>query len=401
MNRVVMKYGGTSVKNIDNIKKVAKIIAKRKEQGKNVVVVVSAMGNTTDNLIDMAKQISKDKMNTRELDMLISTGEQQSIALLSMAIEAEGYKAISLTGFQADIKTTGVHTKNTIKDINTAKLEKYLDQGCIVVVAGFQGVNESGDITTLGRGGSDTTAVALAAMLDCSCEIYTDVDGVYTIDPRVYKNARKLDVISYEEMMQMSSLGAGVLETRAVQLGKQYGVPIMVALNTGMIRGTYIKELKKMEERGVTGLSMAKGVLMITVDNINYSPVDISHLFKLLATEKVNIDMISQNSQKDGLVSVSFTADDEDKYIVEKVLNKYCAEIKSAEYTIEEDIVKISLVGMGMMNQSGVASRIFGVYADSNIDFKLVTTSEISVSYAINKKDTMTIVNNLAREFNL
>lgn len=395
-----MKYGGTSVGTIEKIKAVARRIIKQKGQGKNVVVVVSAMGKTTDKLIKMAKQISN-VPNSREMDVLISTGEQQSIALLSMAIEEEGYKAVSLTGFQADIKTKGAHTKNVITEINTQKLEKYLDQDYVVVVAGFQGINESGEITTLGRGGSDTTAVALAAMLKCSCEIYTDVDGIYTVDPRVYQKAKKLETISYEEMMEMSSLGAGVLETRAVQLGKSYNVPIMVAFNTGEIAGTYIRELDNMEEKGVTGLSVCEGILMITVDNIYYKPQNISRLFEILAENHINIDMISQTAPKKGMVSVSFTCNADDRFSVEKVLGEYSANMNNVEYTIDEDLIKISLVGVGMMNQSGVAANIFRVFSENNIEFKQVTTSEISVSYALNKSDMLKAVNSLARAFNL
>ncbi|EET88484.1 aspartate kinase [Clostridium carboxidivorans P7] len=229
---IVQKYGGTSVGTIDKIKAVAKKVIERKKEGNDIVVVVSAMGKTTDKLIDMAKQIS-DNPNKREMDMLISTGEQVTIALLSMVFQESGYDSVSLTGFQAGIKTGGVHTKNRIFDIEIQNVENHLKDGKIVVVAGFQGMNENGDITTLGRGGSDTTAVALAAKLNCTCEIYTDVDGIYGVDPRVWPNAKKLDYISYEEMMEMASLGAGVMETRAVEIGCKYKIPIYVASTHG------------------------------------------------------------------------------------------------------------------------------------------------------------------------
>jgi aspartate kinase len=267
MATIVQKYGGTSVGSIDKMKDIAKKVIKQRDKGNDVVVVVSAMGKSTDRLVEMAKEISQNPCK-RELDMLMSTGEQVSISLLSMIFKEQGYDSISLTGFQAGIKTEGFHTKNRVAEINIDIIKNHLSEGKVVVVAGFQGINENGDITTLGRGGSDTTAVALAAKLNCTCEIYTDVEGIYSVDPRVYSKAKKLDYISYEEMMELSSLGAGVMETRAVEIGFKYNIPIYVALNKGDIKGTYIKEYdENMEQKVITGLTSTDDVLMVTMNN--------------------------------------------------------------------------------------------------------------------------------------
>ena len=248
MSIIVQKYGGSSVESIEKMKKIANRIITTKNQGNSMVVVVSAMGKTTNKLLGFAQEISQNP-SKREIDMLISTGEQVSVSLLSMILNEMGHPAVSLTGFQAGIKTEGTHTKNKISDINTEKVTKHLEDGKIVVVAGFQGLNENGDITTLGRGGSDTTAVALAAKLQCSCEIYTDVEGIYSVDPRLHKHAKKLELISYEEMIEMSHLGAKVMEPRSVEIGQRYGVPIYVASSQSANKGTYIKEIDcKMEQ---------------------------------------------------------------------------------------------------------------------------------------------------------
>lgn len=401
MDIVVQKYGGTSVGSIDKIKAVAKRVIAEKDKGKNIVVVVSAMGKTTDHLVNLSREISKNP-SKRDLDMLLSTGEQVSISLLSMAFQEYGYKSISLTGFQAGIKTKGAYTKNKILDIDIRKIKEFLSEGKIVVVAGFQGINETGDITTLGRGGSDTTAVAIAAKLKCECSIYTDVEGIYSVDPRLYKDSKKLDYISYEEMMEMASLGAGVMETRAVEIGCKYNVPIYVASSLQDTKGTYIKERdSRMEEKVITGLSVSNDVLMITVNNILFKSNNIANIFEKVAAENVNVDMISQTSPLNERVNLSFTTSKEDIYSIRNVMDEIKRQNSELEVVIEEDISKISLVGIGMMNQSGVTGRVFRALADNQIEFRQITTSEISISYTLNSEDKERAVEVLAREFDL
>ena len=348
MSIVVQKYGGTSVGSIDKIKSVAKGLAKRKEAGYDLVVVVSAMGKTTDDLIEMAKKISNNP-SKRELDMLLSTGEQMTSALLAMALEDMGYDAIALTGFQAGIVTEDRHTKASILDIEIKKVRCHLKKGKIVIVAGFQGIDENGDITTLGRGGSDTTAVALAAKLGCPCEIYTDVEGIYGVDPRIYPNAKKLDYISYEEMLEMASLGAKVIETRAVELASKYQVPIYIALNTGLVTGTYIKELSEsMESKVVTGLTASDDDLMVTINNVLYNTKDICYIFSRLAEMDINIDMISQTAPVHGYVNISFTAPKDGKDLIMKLIHELKMKMREIKVDIQEDVTKISVVGLGM-----------------------------------------------------
>ena len=398
MGILVHKYGGTSVGTTERIKHIAKRVILEKEKGNDMVVVVSAMGKTTDHLVEMSKEIAINP-NKREMDLILSTGEQVSIALLSMAFQEFGYDAIALTGFQAGIKTYGPHTKNKILDIDDEKIKNYLKEGKVVVVAGFQGAKENGDITTLGRGGSDTTAVAIAAKLGCPCHIYTDVDGIYSVDPRLYKEAKKLDVISYEEMMEMASLGAGVMEPRAIEIGCKYNIPIYVASSINDVGGTYIKEYdEKMEGNIVTGLSVCDDILMVTVSHILYNLDHVATLFEKLAIENVNVDMISQTAPVDGYINVSFTAPKDDLFIIEKVMRDLEGKV---EISIENEITKISVVGIGMRNQSGVSGRLFRILADNGISFRQVTTSEISISYTIDKKDKEKAVRALSNELNL
>ena len=398
---VVQKFGGTSVGTIERIRAVAKKVIERKEQGNDMVVVLSAMGKTTDELITMAKEISPNP-NKRELDMLVATGEQISIALLSITLHEYGYDSISLTGFQAGIKTNGLHTKNRITDIDLKNVKKHLDQGKIVVVAGFQGINENGDITTLGRGGSDTTAVALAAKLKCLCEIYTDVEGIYSVDPRICPKAKKLDSISYGEMMELASQGAGVMETRAVELGYKFNIPIYVGMTHGDKKGTMIKEFDEtMEGRVITGLTTNDDVLMITVNNVEYKSKNIAIIFDKFAKNNINIDMISQTAPFGGHVNVSFTCSIDDSYLIENAARELQADMPQVEVSRESNITKLSVVGIGMMNQSGVAAKIFNIFADNNIEFKQVTTSEISISYTINSSDKQKAVNVLADALDL
>ena len=398
MRMLVHKYGGTSVGTLEKIKKIAKRVILEKENGYEMVVVVSAMGKTTDHLVEMSKEISKNP-SRRELDLILSTGEQVSIALLSMAFQELGYDAIALTGFQAGIKTYGPHTKNKILDIDNDKIQNYLSQGKIVVVAGFQGINDEGDITTLGRGGSDTTAVALAAKLNCPCHIYTDVDGIYSVDPRLYPQAKKLQTVSYEEMMEMASLGAGVMEARAIEIAYKYNIPIYVASSMNDVEGTYIKEYdEKMEENIITGLSISDDSLMVTISRIPDQIEHIAMIFEKLAQENVNVDMISQTAPLSGVISLSFTAPKDDLFIIEKIMSEFN---EGFEVSIEQEMTKISVVGIGMRNQSGVSGRLFRLLANHDIKVKQVTTSEISISYMIDTKYKETAVSVLSKELNL
>ena len=399
-NSVVMKFGGSSVETIEKMQKIAKRIIKKKESFQNVVVVLSAMGKTTNHLLEMAKQAAK-YPSKREIDLLISTGEQVSIALLTMILNENGFEAVALTGFQAGIKTGGLHTKNKILDIDTTNIEKHLSQGKIAVVAGFQGLNELGDITTLGRGGSDTTAVAIAAKLQCAAEIYTDVDGIYGVDPRLYPNARKLDIISYEEMKEMAFLGAKVMEPRSIEIGQRYQVPIYVQSSIHEIEGTLIKEYTKVEEKSITGLSISEKVMMVTIKNFPNHASDIAGLFIALAENEVNVDMISQTPTDVGYINLSFTAGADDLEAVDQVIEQIMSQYQDIVAVKNINVVKISVVGTGMRTQSGVAAKLFKILADNGIDFMLVTTSEISISYTIDKKLMKKAVEAISEKFGL
>lgn len=401
MGILVHKYGGTSVASTVKIKNIAKKIIAEKEKGHDLVVVVSAMGKTTDDLIELSKKISTNP-DKRDLDMLLSTGEQVSISLLSMALKEYGVDAICLTGFQAGIKTQGPHTKNKIIDIDIEKVKSYLKEGKVVVVAGFQGMNEKGDITTLGRGGSDTTAVALAAKLRGGCHIYTDVDGIYSVDPRLYKEAKKLDDISYEEMMEMASLGAGIMEPRAIEIGCKYQIPIYVASSQHDITGTTIRGVDhNMEENVITGLSISDDVLMVTISNLEFKVENIAIIFEKLAEANINVDMISQTAPINGIVNLSFTASTDDYDVMKEVMQQLKKQYQEIDIELEDDITKVSVIGVGMLNQSGVTGKIFRILANHHISFRQVTTSEISISYTINKKDKATTVAVLAGELGL
>ena len=398
---VVQKYGGSSVADTDRIKNVANRIIKRKNSGDKIVVVVSAMGKTTNNLIDMAHNLSQNPTK-REMDVLLSTGEQVTISLLSIALNDIGVKAISLTGAQAGIKTDGIHMKNKIIDIDDTRIQKYLDEDNVVIVAGFKGINENDDITTLGRGGSDTTAVAIAAKLNAVCEIYTDVDGIYTVDPRVYSKARKLDVISYEEMMEMASLGSKVMEPRSIEIAARHNVKLYVASSMNEEQGSFVKEYDdSMENNLITGMSLTDDVLMITFENILVKSHYVAKIFNLLALENVNVDMISQTSPVNGKVNVSFTIPKTDEYSMDRVANEFLKQDSTIKYSKDTDAVKLSVVGYGMRNQSGVAAKIFDIFAQNDIEFMQITTSEISISYIIKTSDKQKVVDILGKELSL
>lgn len=400
MNIVVQKYGGTSLESIDKIKNVAKNICAKKKAGFKVVVVVSAMGKTTDELIDLSKQISICPRES-DLDLLMAAGEQISAALVSISLNEVGCPAVGLTGYQAGIITSNKHTKAKISDINIENIEIELKRGKIVVVAGFQGIAEDGTITTLGRGGSDTTAVAIAAKLNSLCEIYTDVDGIYTVDPRLFIEAKKLDYISYDEMLEMASLGAGVMHSRSIELAQKYKIPIYVGPSEKIINGTIIKEQDdRMEERAVTGLSVSDDDIMVTIGRFPYQPKLISNLFMDLANQEVNVDMISQTAPQNNNVSISFTAPFIDLKTVNKIANFY-SEKFNLDIDIDSNITKISVVGIGMRNQSGVAAKLFKVFVENDIEYKQITTSEIRITFTINRLDKEKAVTLIAESFNL
>jgi len=400
MRVVVQKYGGSSVGTIGKIKQVANSIIKRKENGDSLVVVVSAMGDTTDDLIDLAKKIT-DNPDKRELDALLSTGEMISSSLLAMTLKDLGYDAISYTAYQIGLKTTGNYGKSLIDDIDGSKIRNSLKEGKIVIVAGFQGINEEGDITTLGRGGSDTTAVAIAVKLNGSCEIYTDVDGIYSVDPRKYNKAKKIKEIDYEEMLELASLGAQVMHSRSVELGQKYGVPIYVGLSNSDINGTVIKEVTNkmnMEGKEVTGLATSDDDVAITIENISYDINVLSNLFETLASRRINIDMISQTSPINERVNISFTVPKEDLKESMEVVKIYA---KQDNISIDEDITKFSMVGIGMKTTSGVAAKMFKLFSKNNIKVKMITTSEIRITCAIRQDDKIKAINIVAEEFNL
>lgn len=389
MDTVVLKFGGSSVANVEKIQKVADQIIDKKKNFKNIVVVVSAMGDTTDNLIEIARDISPNP-SKREMDVLMSTGEQISISLLSMAIIEKGHKAISLTGFQAGFKTQGYHTEAKIEDVHTERVRELLEQGYIIIVAGFQGMNSLGDITTLGRGGSDTSAVALASKLDGLCEIYTDVKGIYTVDPRIFPEAKKLDRISYEEGMEMANLGASVIASRAVELAFKHKVPLYIALSGGEKLGTYI-EGGNMEKNTITNISCINDILLVHISNNN---MDISALFEKMAQHNINIDVISINILEGK--NITFSTVNKNKGEIKEILEK-----EGLGFELIEGVSKVSIIGDAMRNQTGIAGRAFHVFKEKKIPFYQVSTSEISISYIIDYKYREEIIHGLAKEFNL
>ena len=403
---IVHKYGGTSVATTEKIMNIAKYLGSVKDAGNDVVVVVSAMGKTTDALIKLAREIT-DKPDSREMDRLMSTGEQQTIALLSIALQTLGYEAISLTGAQAGIRTSGHYMKNKIDGINGKEIKEHLSEGKIVVVAGFQGINEAGDVTTLGRGGSDTSAVALAAALGGRCEIYTDVDGIYTIDPRVYKKAKKLPVISYDEMMELAFLGAGVMEPRAVELGSKYGVEIYVGKSLGEKNGTIItsvekvKENKEMEEKVITGVSINENMVMVNVEEITTNAQNIYEIFAKAEANGINIDMISQNDVTSHHGSFAFTCPKTDIAALEKIGKEIESEFPQTSFIINPYVTKVSIVGIGLISNIGVAAKMFKTLAENDISFHQISTSEISISLVVDEVMGKRIAEMFAKAFDL
>lgn len=401
---IVQKYGGTSVANVERIRAVAERVAKTVKEGNKVIVVVSAMSGETDKLISLANQVSP-APNEREMDMLLSSGERVSSALTAMAIEALGHKARALTGRQAGIITDTVHTKAKIERIFGERIMKAIDDGYIVVVAGFQGVTEGEtDVTTLGRGGSDLSAVAVAAAVRADlCEIYTDVDGVYTTDPNIVPEARKLQRISYEEMLELTSLGAKVLQTRSVEFAMKYNVPVVVKSSFNNNPGTLVvEEDRDMENVVVSGIAYDKNQTKITIVNVPDKPGIAAKLFNDIASANIIVDMIVQNISSDAkLADISFTVPKTDSRRALEVTEAIAKELGAKRVDMREDISKVSIVGVGMRTHSGVAARMFQTLAAHNINIMMISTSEIKVSCVIDSKYTELAVRVLHETFGL
>ena len=399
---IVQKYGGTSVGSTEKIQRVASRVIEEKVKGNDVIVVVSAMGKSTDQLVELAKDLSTHP-NRRELDMLLTTGEQVTISLLAIALTEKGYPAISMTGWQAGIKTEPVHGNARIIDIDATKVQKELNQGKIVVVAGFQGITEDGAISTLGRGGSDTTAVALAAAHNAEkCEIYTDVTGVFTTDPRYVKNARKLLSISYDEMLELAHLGAGVLHPRAVEFAKNYQIPLEVRSSSEKEAGTMIEEEASMEENLVVrGIAFEDNITRVTVLGLPNSITALPIIFSALAKNHINVDIIIQNVLEDQSGNLSFSIKKEDMEDTIKVLESCKEQLKYERIESETGLAKVSIVGSGMISNPGVAAEMFEVLAANGIGIKMVSTSEIKVSTVIEQVKMIKAVEVLHDAFQL
>ncbi|MEN6466106.1 MAG: aspartate kinase [Syntrophaceae bacterium] len=402
MALVVQKYGGTSVANIEKITNVAEKVARAKTAGNDVIVVVSAMAGETDRLIALAHSASKTP-NEREYDVLVSTGEQVTISLLAMVLEKMGFKAKSFLGSQIKIITDQAFTKARILKIDTKLLEKELKAGTIIVVAGFQGVDKDFNVTTLGRGGSDTSAVAIAAALNADvCEIYTDVDGVYTTDPNVYDKAQRLSKISYDEMLEMASAGAKVLHPRSVELAKKYNVPVYVKSSFNDNGGTLVtKEDSDMEREVVSGVTYDKDQAKVTVIRVPDRPGIAARLFTPLSDENIQVDMIIQNASIDGFTDLTFTVSKKEMAKIKSILESAAKDVGAQGLQFDEKISKVSIIGVGMRSHSGVASRMFSVLAKEGINILMISTSEIKISCAIEAKYTELAVRVLHDAFGL
>ncbi|MFN3504798.1 MAG: aspartate kinase [Caldimicrobium sp.] len=399
---IVQKYGGTSVANLERIRKVAERVSSYKRGGHDLVVVVSAMAGETDKLIKLAKEITPNPP-LRELDMLVSTGEQVTSSLLAITLHSMGYKAIALLGYQVPIYTTPLFTKARILDIKIEKIKKELSEGKIVIVAGFQGTTEEGDITTLGRGGSDTTAVALAAALKADlCEIYTDVEGVYTADPRIVPNARKLKKISYEEMLEMASAGAKVLEMRSVELAMVYKVPLVVRSSFNYNEGTLItEEDEEMEKVLVSGVTYNRNEARISIYGVPDKPGVAAKIFGPIGDAGIVVDMIIQTGRPDGKADLTFTVPRSDFKQTLDIIKGICQELGVERIEGDEKIAKVSIVGAGMRTHSGVATKMFETLAKHGINIMMISTSEIKISCVIEEKYTELAVRALHEAFNL
>jgi aspartate kinase len=399
MSLIVQKFGGTSVANTESLQIVAQRIIECKNNGNDVVVVPSAMGSSTDELISLAHELST-KPSPREMDMLLSAGERITMSLLSIHLNSLGYKSISLTGSQAGIITSSRHGKAEIEEITGERVREGLSLGNIVIVAGFQGFNrDTREITTLGRGGSDATAVALAAALGAErCEIFTDVDGVFTADPRVVNDAKLIDEITYEEMLEMASTGAGVLMARSVEFGRRYNIPIIVKSTFTNNKGTLVKE-KTMEEAIVSGVTHNDKEIKFTLYGVPDQPGIAGKFFGALSESGINVDMIVQNVSKKSITDISFTAPVDQKADVEEILIKASKDLNADGYDIDENVARVSIIGAGMKSESGVASRMFNTLGSNSINISMISTSPIRVSCVINRKDTKKALESLHKEF--
>lgn len=399
-NLAVLKYGGSSVSNFDKINEISAYLKQRVDNNEKLVVVVSAMGKTTDTLLENVAQLTKTP-NQEDLAMLLTTGEQQSIAYLSMALKEIGVQSKSLTGYQAGIQTVGHHLKSKIASIADERFIELFKTNDILIVAGFQGFNESGELTTLGRGGSDTTAAAIASILNCPCEIYTDVDGIYSTDPRLFPEAKQLERISAEEMMEMSSLGAGVLETRSVEIAYNNNIPLYIGKTLSNKKGTWIVPNDKMLERkAVTGVSSDKDVIQVVLSNPTTDFKLLNDLFNLLDVSEINIDMISQVDDENHL-QFSFTANKNDKIQIQALTEVLQETYEDLKVSLNEDFVKLSVIGAGMRDMHGVASKVFRTLIEENISFSQVTTSEISITFLIDEENIQAATEILCKTFNL
>ena len=401
MGIVVQKFGGTSVGSVERIQAIADRVIKLSKAGESVVVVVSAMGKTTDQLVQLANDISDQNPDTREYDALISTGEAVSAALLSMSLISKGQDAISLNGYQAGIKTESVHSKAKITNVECSRIQDELNLGKVVVITGFQGFSSENNVTTIGRGGSDTSAVVLAAALGSSeCEIFTDVNGVYTTDPRVEPNAQKLEYISYDEMLEMASLGAGVLHPRAVECAKQHGITLHVRSSFNEEEGTRVKDRSMEIQHPVTGVAL-KEEAKLSITNIPDTPNIASQIFTALSDAHINVDMIIQSNQEDGFNDISFTVSREDLQAANDILESVSKTLNAKGIISNGNISKLSIVGVGMISRPGIAAKMFSVLGENNINIELISTSEIKISCVIDSSEGKRAVQLLHDAFEL
>lgn len=399
MSLIVQKFGGSSVADAQKVENVARRVTDTYKEGNSVVVVVSAQGDTTDDFLDKAAEINE-APSKREMDVLLSAGEQISMSLLAMAIQKLGYPVISLTGWQAGIKTTSNYSDARIRTIDTERLERELDMKRIVIVAGFQGINKYDDITTLGRGGSDTTAVALAAALHADkCEIYTDVDGVYTADPRIVPNAKKLTDVSYDEMLELASLGANVLHNRSVELALKYNVKLEVKSSFERVDGTVVKEVKNVEKMMVRGVTRDNDVARISIVGIDNTPGKAFKVFSLLAKANINVDVILQSIGRHDTKDISFTVAEKQLEDAVKVINDNLETIGAESVEYNNEISKVSIVGAGMISTPGVAAKMFEALYEAHININMISTSETKVSVLIDRKDAENAVRAIHDKF--
>ena len=401
-NLIVQKYGGTSVGSVDRIKRVAKRIVDRADEGKKMVVVVSAMGKQTDHLVEMAKSINPNPPS-RELDVLMATGEQESIALLAMAIQALGHSVISLTGAQCGIKTSEVHKKARIEGIDTSRLQREIETHQVVIVAGFQGIDDRDEVTTLGRGGSDTSAVALAAALKAeSCEIYTDVDGVYDADPRIVPDAKKMDEISYQEVLEMASLGAGVLHTRSVELAEKYKLPLVVRSSFNDNPGTLIKEeVNRMEKVLIRGIALDEDIAKISILEVPDKPGIAFRLFSFLAAQNIHVDMIVQNVNRTAVNDISFTVNVDELQKAVEVSQKFAFDVGAQKVEFDQGVAKLSIVGTGVVANAEIASQFFEALYELGINILTISTSEIKISCLIDKERAKEAMVHIHKKFEM